>query len=93
MNPVADGSPARLPPPPFWRTPYFEIARRRPDRALLTDDVILAVLANPARVVLQPDGRVRYWGFALALGRWLRVVTLEDGETVHNAFLDRSFVP
>ncbi|MFZ1429264.1 MAG: hypothetical protein WAS21_21105 [Geminicoccaceae bacterium] len=93
MNSVGDGPPARLPPPPFWRTPYFEIARRRPDRALLTDDATLAVLANPARVVLQPDGRVRHWVSVPALGRWLRVVMLEDGGTVHNAFLDRSFVP
>jgi hypothetical protein len=27
------------------------------------------------------------------LGKYLRVVTLEDGETVHNAFPDRDFVP
>jgi len=25
------------------------------------------------------------------IGRYLRVVTLEDGETVHNAFPDRDF--
>jgi len=39
----------------------------------------------------QPDGRIRQWGYIPALGRWLRVVTLEDGETVHNAFPDRDF--
>jgi hypothetical protein len=27
------------------------------------------------------------------LSRWLRVVTLADGETVHNAFPDRDFDP
>jgi len=26
-------------------------------------------------------------------GRWLRVVLLADGETVHNAFFDRDFEP
>jgi hypothetical protein len=26
-----------------------------------------------------------------AEGRYLRVVLLEDGETIHNAFFDRSF--
>ena len=26
-------------------------------------------------------------------GRYLRVVLLADGETVHNAFVDRSFAP
>lgn len=39
----------------------------------------------------QPDGRYRYWMFVPELGRYLRVVTLEDGETVHNAFPDRGF--
>lgn len=26
-------------------------------------------------------------------GRYLRVITLEDGETIHNAFPDRDFRP
>jgi len=25
------------------------------------------------------------------IGKYLRVITLEDGQTVHNAFLDRGF--
>ncbi len=42
--------------------------------------------------MVQVDGRVRYWGIVDGLGgRVLRVVTLEDGETVHNAFPDRNF--
>jgi hypothetical protein len=41
---------------------------------------------------VQPDGRVRYWGYVEELGgRALRVVALEDGETVLNAFPDRNF--
>ncbi len=48
-------------------------------------------LQQPARREVQPDGRIRYWVLLPELGRFLRVVTLEDGETVHNAFLDRSF--
>jgi hypothetical protein len=32
-------------------------------------------------------------GIQLAQGRYLRVVLLQDGETVHNAFFDRSFTP
>jgi hypothetical protein len=83
----------RLPPPPFWRTPYFERARRRPDRAAIRDEHIQAALAAPSRWPMQPDGRVRHWAFIPELGHWLRVVLLEDGETVHNAFLDRSFRP
>lgn len=54
-----------------------------------------AVIANPLRRETQPDGRIRFWGEVTRPGeakpRILRVVTLEDGETIHNAFLDRSF--
>ena len=40
---------------------------------------------------MQPNGRIRYWG---RVGeRWLRVVVLEDGKTLHNAFYDRRFKP
>jgi len=49
-------------------------------------------VAKPLRVEVQPDGRMRYWGVIPELGgRVLRVITLEDGETVHNAFPDRDF--
>jgi hypothetical protein len=34
-----------------------------------------------------------HWVYIAALGRYLRVVTLADGETVHNAFPDRRFIP
>ena len=43
----------------------------------------------------EPDGRFRFWGEVTRPGerftRVVRVVTLEDGETIHNAFFDRSF--
>jgi hypothetical protein len=73
--------------------PYFERARRRPDRSAIRDEHIRAALIAPSRRLTQPDGRVRHWAFIPELGHWLRVVLLEDGETVHNAFLDRSFRP
>lgn len=34
---------------------------------------------------------VRHWIFVKEIGKYLRVVTLEDGETIHNAFPDRDF--
>ena len=53
------------------------------------------VLAAPVRREVQTDSRIRYWGRIDLPGearpRYLRVVTLEDGETVHNAFFDRNF--
>jgi hypothetical protein len=50
------------------------------------------VIDSPARQLVQADGRVRLWGrIDEAGGRYLRVVLLEDRETVHNAFFDRRF--
>ncbi len=50
------------------------------------------VLREPVRREVQSDGRVvRYWGWVPELKKYLRVVTLSDGETVHNAFPDRNF--
>ena len=43
---------------------------------------------------VQADGRIRRWvQVPEAENRFLRVVLLADGETVHNAFFDRRFVP
>ena len=54
-----------------------------------------AALSNPIRREAQPDGRVRFWLKVAATAdgkpRYLRVVTLDDGATVHNAFFDRDF--
>lgn len=86
--------PERLPPPPFWRTQYFaNSVAARPDRRGIDPAMILSVLEHPHRTERQSTGRVRHWGWVPASNRWLRVVTLEDGETVHTAFLDRGFQP
>jgi len=72
-------------------TRYFEeqVLRKRP---FLRREWCAAVLRAPIRREAQADGRVRYWGYIDDLGgRALRVVTLADGETVHNAFPDRDF--
>jgi len=51
-------------------------------------------LTNPVRREVQSDdGRIRHWVWIQELGRYLRVITLEDGTTVHNAFPDRRFTP
>ena len=52
------------------------------------------VVEHPMREVIQADGRIRRWASIEQMeGRYLRVVLLPDGETVHNAFFDRSFEP
>ena len=52
------------------------------------------VIAPPLRAERQPlDRRWRMWGYIVELERHLRVVTLDDRETVHNAFFDKRFKP
>lgn len=63
-----------------------------PQAALHSAGWCEAIVRNPLRRERQPDGRFRYWGAIEELGgRILRVVTLEDGETILNAFPDRNF--
>ncbi len=50
-------------------------------------------IARPLAEQIQADGRVRRWAFVESEKRYLRVVLLEDRETVHNAFFDRQFRP
>lgn len=55
-------------------------------------DWIETVLANPIKTQLQDNRRISYWGNIPQMqGRVLKVVTLSDGETVHNAFFNRNF--
>lgn len=62
-------------------------------RPYLQREWIEHVLANPVRQETQGNGRIRRWAFISELDKFLRVVTESDGETVHNAFLDRGFRP
>ncbi len=75
-------------------TRYFEeqVLRKRPYLSL---EMCEAVLRKPLKVETQADNRIRHWGLITLpneqQGRILRVVTLADGETIHNAFPDRNF--
>ncbi|MFA4826628.1 MAG: hypothetical protein WC593_15880 [Methanoregula sp.] len=73
-------------------TQYFLYTRQREDRKDIQLKWIEEVVSNPIKEVRQRDGRIRRWGrIAEADNKYLRVVLLEDGETVHNAFFDRTF--
>ena len=75
-------------------TEYFETIRVRPDRAMIRLEWIEYAIQHPVREMIQADGRIRRWASIPEMdGRYLRVVLLADGETVHNAFFDRSFAP
>lgn len=73
-------------------TQYFQYMRLRPDRANIKDEWIKFVVEHPLREETQSDGRIRRWARIPEVGnRALRVILLEDGETIHNAFFDRDF--
>ncbi|MBC7784818.1 MAG: hypothetical protein H7144_13350 [Burkholderiales bacterium] len=75
-------------------TDYFVFIRQRPDRAWIKLEWIQRAIDSPVRQEIQSDGRIRRWvAISEAGGRYLRVILLDDGVTVHNAFFDRSFVP
>ena len=72
-------------------TAYFRHTRNRPDRARIQDEWIQQAIDHPVAEEVQSDGRVRRWIFVSEESRYLRVVLLDDRETVHNAFFDRGF--
>jgi hypothetical protein len=75
-------------------TQYFEAMRSRPDRAVIRDEWIQRVIDHPVKEIIQEDGRIRRWAPIVERdGKYLRVILLPDGQTVHNAFFDRSFTP
>ncbi|MBF0309372.1 MAG: hypothetical protein HQL56_07590 [Magnetococcales bacterium] len=78
-----------------WQfTAYFWAMRQRPDRAGISMDWILKTAAEPEYRSIQADARIRCWRCIPGMNnRWLRVIILEDGRTIHNAFFDRGFAP
>jgi hypothetical protein len=48
-------------------------------------------IKNPDYTEVQSDKRIRKWKKIKKEERFLRVILLPDGETVHNAFFDRGF--
>jgi hypothetical protein len=74
-------------------TAYFpdDVMLKRP---YIRVEWVELALSSPAHKEIQAnDGRIRHWVWIEDLQRYLRVVTLEDGVTVHNAFPDRRFKP
>jgi hypothetical protein len=72
-------------------TQYFRYTRTRPDRAQIKYEWIKFVIDSPVKTEIQSDGKVRKWAKIAETNKYLRVILLEDGKTVHNAFFDRSF--
>ncbi|MBU1600222.1 hypothetical protein KKG61_09015 [bacterium] len=72
-------------------TPYFENEVLR-KRSYIKKEWCIWVIENAIRVEPQEDNRFRFWGVIEELdSKILRVVTLMDKITIHNAFPDRRF--
>lgn len=72
------------------------MGRNLPSRRPYVSEISFdAILAAPLRRSVQSDARIRWWGHVIdprdSQSRVLRLVTLEDGETIHNAFFDRGY--
>ena len=74
-------------------TDYFEneVLRKRP---YLKKEWCIFVLENAIKSKAQEHNRYKFWAAIPELGgRYLRVITLDDKLTIHNAFPDRGFRP
>ena len=79
--------------PAYSFTTYFEtkvlVKRPYPRR-----EWCIYVIENAIRSEPQEHDRYRFWAAIEGLeDRYLRVITLGDKVTIHNAFPDRDFVP
>jgi hypothetical protein len=72
-------------------TQYFLHTRKRPDRSRIKEAWIRVAVESPVAEEGQSDGRIRKWTWVEEERKFLRVILLEDGETVHNAFFDQAF--
>lgn len=72
-------------------TQYFLYTRKRIDRAGIKDEWIQRAMNKPIHTETQSDGRIRKWIRIPEANKYLRVILLPDGETVHNAFFDRHY--
>jgi len=70
---------------------YFQFAHAKPDRTRIKLEWIKQVVDSPEKQELQKDGRVKKWGYIEEENKYLRVILLPDGETIHNAFFDRRY--
>jgi len=65
--------------------------KQRPDRVIIKEEWIIRTIKEPIKTEVQDDGRIRKWRYIEEVGKYLRVILLEDEETIHNVFFDRNF--
>ena len=60
-------------------------------RRQITEAMCRQVIRNPIEVEEQANGYFRFWGYFESEERYVRVVTLEDRETIETAHWDRNY--
>ncbi len=64
---------------------YYERSKR--NHPEVSEELVTRVLDNPEHTLVQPDGRIRYYGYIEEADKWLRVI-VEEGRVL-NRFFDR----
>ena len=67
-------------------TEYFE-QKAKFNHPEISEEWVTRVISDPFHTEIQPDGRIRYYGYIEEAGKWARVI-LEDGK-LFNRFFDR----
>ena len=62
-----------------------------PKRPYLTEELLTEIIYNPLKKEIQEDGKIKIWGFSSKFNKIVRIILLEDEETIHTAFFDRNF--
>lgn len=73
-------------------TRYFE-EDRPGNHPEVTNEQAIWVAQNYEYDDVQDCGRIRRWAYVEELNHYVRVVLLDDGETLHNAFIDSNPPP
>ncbi len=63
----------------------------RPKRPYLTDELLSDLIGHALVTEKQVNGWIKLWSYSSEFKKYVRVIMLEDGETVHTAFFDRNF--
>jgi len=63
----------------------------KPKRPYLDDELLSDIIENPIKKEIQEDNKIKLWGYSSKHNKYVRVILLEDGETIHTAFFDRNF--
>lgn len=66
------------------RARYYRVAARKHPE--IKEEWVDDVLNHPLSVEMQPDGRIRYYGYVGEVDKWIRVI-VEDGK-LFNRFFD-----